>query len=75
MTEQYERSGVVTTVEWIPRKNLSYNVSVYPELPLLFTGDASVRLVIPYSTQVEVNVSAMLCGWQSTTMKMFFHRM
>ena len=65
--------GVVTTVEWIPRKFLSYTISVFPEITLVFTGDTRVQLTIPYNTQITVNVSATLCGQEVVTIKHFNH--
>ena len=75
VTEWYEPSGVVVTVEWT-RENtysVSYNVSTFPEFPLTFIGDTSVKMAVPYNTQFMMNVSAMLCESHMTTAKNFFH--
>ena len=61
-------------MEWIPNNLLSYNVSVFPEVPLVFTERTSVQLTIPYNIQLMVNVSAILCGETAmTTVKNFFY--
>ena len=72
VTEWYERSGVVVTVEWTRENSVSYNVSTFPEFSLTFIGDTSVKMVVPYNTQFMMNISAMLCESHMTTTKNFF---
>ena len=74
ITEQPELYGVLITVEWIPGRNLSYNVSVFPEVPLDFILDTRVQLTIPYNTQITMNVSATLCEQEVVTARHFYHR-
>lgn len=52
---------------------LSYNISVFPEISPVFTGDTSVQLTIPYNTHITMNVSATLCGEEVVTIKHFFY--
>ena len=73
VTEQPEVFGVLTTVEWIPGRNLSYNVSVFPEVLLDFILDTGVQLTIPYNTQITMNVSATLCEQKVVTARHFYH--
>ena len=73
VAELYEPCGVLTSVEWTPKMNLLYNVSTFPEVSLVNTGETSTQLMIPYDTQIMVNVSAMLCGEIEVTPKNFFY--
>ena len=43
VTELYEPSGIVVTVEWTRENSVSYNVNTFPEFPLTFIGDTSVK--------------------------------
>ena len=72
VTEWYEPSGVVVTVEWTRENSVSYNVNTFPEFPLTFIGDTSVKIAVPYNTQFMMDVSAMLCESHMTTTKNFF---
>ena len=70
VTELYEPSGIVVTVEWTRENSVSYNVNTFPEFPLTFIGDTSVKMAVPYNTQFMMNISAMLC---ESHMKNFFY--
>ena len=71
--EQFELTGVVAIIEWTGENGLSYNISTFPDVPVAFLGDTSVRMTIPYDIQFMVNVSAMLCGEITTTVKNLFY--
>ena len=60
--EQFELTGVVTIIEWTRENGVSYNISTFPDVPITFLGDTSVRVTITLDVQFMVNVSAMLCG-------------
>ena len=71
--EQFELTGVVATIEWTRENGISYNLSTSPDVPIAFSGDTSVRVTISYDIQFMVNVSAMLCGEITTTVKNLFY--
>ena len=63
----------MTVIEWTGENGVSYNVTTLPDVPLASIGDTSVRVIIPYDTQFMVNVSAMLCEEEVTTIENFFY--
>ena len=71
--EQFELTGVVIIIKWVRENGISYNISTFPDVPIAFLGDTSVRVTIPYDVQFTVNVLAMLCGKITTTEKNLFY--
>lgn len=63
----------MTIIEWTGENGVSYNVTTLPDIPIAFIGDTSVRVIIPHDTQFMVNVSALLCEEEVTTIENFFY--
>ena len=66
--KQYQRNGVTVILKWTQEGSyFSFNVSVIPQVELVFTGDTSVELTALYNTMYNVTIiSAHLCGSSRT---------
>ena len=60
-------------IEWTPESMVAYNISTFPKVLTTFTGEVTVKLIIPYNVQLTVNISATLCGQEITTTETFYH--
>ena len=60
LSEVLEEDGVMVTLEWTEENFLySYNVSVSPQLEVIFIGRVRVQLKVPYNIFHNVNVTAI----------------
>ena len=73
VTERFEPIEVVIIIEWITENRVSYNFSVFPEVVTTFIGESTIQLIIPYNSQLTVNVSATLCGQERTAIEIIYH--
>ena len=61
-SEQFGSDGVTVILEWTyVNRHVSYNVSVVPQLSVIFIESTSIQLIVPYNTLYNVGVHATLC--------------
>ena len=73
--EQFEKDGVTVTLEWTQEN--SYNFSVFPSLPIIFSGDANVQLKVPYNTVYNISLLVIPpnpCGQNDTFFEVYYGR-
>ena len=56
--EEYRADGVSVVVEWTQQEGVSYNVTIIPMVPMIYTGSTSVRLTVSYNTEYSVSLEA-----------------
>ena len=54
--------NVTVILHWTQVLIASYKIIVSPQTALMFSGNASVQLVVSYNTLYNVSVVASLCG-------------
>ena len=70
LSAQYERHGVVVTLEWTQESSLySYSVSVVPQLEPRFNGSTRVQLIVNYDILYNVSIVTSLCRRNGTFIK------
>ena len=71
LSEQFEKDGVIVTLEWTEENSLySYNISVSPQLEVMFIERVSfrVQLSVPYNSFYNVSIAAVpLCRRNNVT--------
>ena len=55
---EYLTDNVTVTVEWTQQVYATYNVTVVPLVPIVFTGSTSCQLTIPYNTEYNLTIEA-----------------
>ena len=57
-SEEYSADNITVTVEWTQQVYATYNVTVVPLVPIVFTGSTRCQLTIPYNTEYNLTVEA-----------------
>ena len=58
-SEEYRADNVAVIVEWTEEEGASYNITIFPMVPIIFTGSTSVQLIISYNTEYNVSLEAV----------------
>ena len=46
-------------MEWTEEEGVSYNITIFPMVPITFTESTSVQLIVSYNTEYNVNLEAV----------------
>ena len=57
-TEEYRADSIAVTIEWTQQEGVSYNFTISPTLPVIYTGSASIQLIASYNTEYSVSLEA-----------------
>ena len=57
-TSEYSADNVTVTVEWTQQVYTTYDVTVVPPVPIVFTESTSCQLTISYNTEYNLTVEA-----------------
>ena len=67
-SEEYRANNVKVIVEWMKQEDVSYNVSIVPQIPIISTGTTSIHLTVLYNTEYNMSVEATsLCQNREST--------
>ena len=67
-SEQYGANDVQVSVKLARRKYMTCNVSIYPHVPMNFTGSTSFHVTLLYNTKYNLSVEGKaLCRENRTT--------
>ena len=71
--ETVEEDAVTIFLGWMAEDGFTYNVSITPQAPMMFSG-TQVELRVSYNTSYNVTVLSTLCGQSSanTTFKIYY---
>ena len=73
-SEEYSADNVTVTVEWPQQVYTTYDVTVVPLVPIVFTGNTSCQLTIPYNTEYNVSIEAVApCRSNTTTFTRLYY--
>ena len=55
---EYSADNITVTVEWTQQVYTTYDVTVVPLVPIVFTGNTSCQLTVPYNMEYNLTVKA-----------------
>ena len=58
ISEEYRADSISVVVEWTQQKSVSYNITIIPMVPVIYTGSTSVQLIASYNTEYSVSLEA-----------------
>ena len=67
ISEYFGTNSVIVTLEWIQESDVTYNVSIFPQVPVEILRGSSVQLPLLYNTDYNVRVIATVCGQNNAT--------
>ena len=63
---QFGTESVTVILDWTSEHpGASYNVSVVPQVPIMYTGNTRAQLNVLYNTLYDVSIVATLCAQSS----------
>ena len=70
ISERFGTTNITCMLEWIQENDVSYNVSIEPQVALDFIGNTGVQFVVLYNTLYSASVVAdNLCNSANTTVE------
>ena len=57
-SEEYSTDNITVIAEWI-QEGVSYNISIVPMVPTIFTGRTSVQLIMSYNIEYNLSLAAV----------------
>ena len=74
ISEEFEADNVTVTVEWTQQEGAAYQIIIVPQIPINFTGETSIQLILPYNTNYNLSVkSALPCQHQAQSHVLLFY--
>ena len=65
-SEEFGADNVTVTVEWTQEEGVTYQIIIVPQIPINFTGESSIQLILPYNANYNLSVkSALPCQHQA----------
>ena len=64
-TNIFEEDGITVLLEWMEQSGVTHNVTIIPQVPIVWVSGTSVRVRVDYSVNYNVTISATLCGQNS----------
>ena len=58
-SEEYIADVVTVIVEWSEEQGVTYNITIVPMVPIIFTGSTSVQLIVSYNIEYNVTLEAV----------------
>ena len=55
---EYRADSIAVIIEWTQWKGVSYNITIVPMVPMIYTGSISVQLTVSYNTKYNVSLEA-----------------
>ena len=73
-TNIFEEDGITVFLEWMEQSGVAYNLTITPQVPVVWVSGTSVRVKVDYSVNYTVTISATLCEQNSVdnTLIIFF---
>lgn len=73
-TNIFEEDGITVFLEWMQQSGVEYNLTITPQVPIVWVSGTSVRVRVDYSVNYTVTISATLCEQNSAnnTLPIFF---
>ena len=70
----FEEDGIVVLLEWMEQSGVAYNVTITPQVPIVWVSGTSVKVRVDYNINYNLTISATLCGQNGVdnTIKIFF---
>ena len=65
MSEVFNSGNVAVTLQWNNLSEVSYSVSVTPNVSAVTSTNSSARLTVMYNTRYNVSIAATNCGGES----------
>ena len=56
------KNNISVTMGWMQETDVSYNISIVPEVAIQFVERTNVRLNLFYNTEYSVRITATMCG-------------
>ena len=73
-SEEFGADNVTVTVEWTQEECTMYQITIVPQIPVPFTGESSIQLILPYNTNYNLSVEAALpCQHQAHSHVLLFY--
>ena len=60
--EEFGADNVTVTVEWTQQEGVTYQIIIVPQIPIKFTGESSIQLILPYNINYNLSVESALPG-------------
>ena len=57
-SEEYRADSIAVIIEWTQREGVSYNITIVPTVPMIYTGSTSVQVIVSYNTEYNVSLEA-----------------
>ena len=67
ISECFGTNSVTATLEWIQESGVTYNISIFPQVPVEMLRISSVQLTLLYNTDYNATVVAILCRQNNVT--------
>ena len=64
---QFGSDAVTLVLEWTQENSYSYNISAVPQVAMIYIGNTSIQLTVPYNMLFNVSITALLCGQNHVT--------
>ena len=57
-SEEYRADSIAVIIEWTQQEGVSYNITIVPTVPMVYTGSTSVQVIASYNTEYSVSLEA-----------------
>ena len=57
-SEEYRADSIAVIIEWTQLEGVSYNITIVPMVPVIYTGNTSVQLIASHNTEYSVSLEA-----------------
>ena len=57
-SEEYRADSIAVIIEWTQQEGVSYNITIVPTAPMVYTGSTSVQVIVSYNTEYNVSLEA-----------------
>ena len=57
-SEEYRADSIAVIIEWTQQEGVSYNITIVPLVPMIYTGSTSVQLIASYNIEYSVSLEA-----------------
>ena len=73
-SEEFGADNITVTVEWTQQEGVTYHIIVVPEIPMNFTGESSIQLILQYNINYNLSVKSVLpCQYQAHSHVQLFY--
>ena len=73
-SEEFGADNITVTVKWTQEEGVTYQIIVVPQIPINFTGESSIQLILLYNINYNLRVeTALPCQRQAHSHVQLFY--